>query len=339
MQFDGGRFVVSLDFELMWGVFDKRTIHDYGKNIIAVWDVIPRTLALFDQHGICATFATVGFLYADGKTELQTMLPDLKPEYTEKQLSPYTSYIPAIANNGEEDQYHFAKPLIQLIKGYPAQEIGTHTFSHYFCLEGGQEPAAFKADLSAAIALAAANGIKTTSIVFPRNQINPEHLEICRESGIKAYRGNERHWIYKAERLERKSDIKRGLRLLDTYINLSGHHCYPLNYPENKVPVEFPIDIPSSRFLRPYSPKLKVFEELKLNRIKNAMTYAAKHKQLYHLWWHPHNFGSHTNENFLFLEKILKHYVQLHKQYNFSSITMSGLAKAFENCPCSHHHR
>lgn len=32
----GGAFVISLDFELMWGVRDKRTIADYGRNILGV---------------------------------------------------------------------------------------------------------------------------------------------------------------------------------------------------------------------------------------------------------------------------------------------------------------
>jgi hypothetical protein len=29
---NGGAFVISLDFELRWGVRDKRTIADYGRN-------------------------------------------------------------------------------------------------------------------------------------------------------------------------------------------------------------------------------------------------------------------------------------------------------------------
>jgi hypothetical protein len=33
---DGGAFVISLDFELFWGVRDKRTISGYGPNILGV---------------------------------------------------------------------------------------------------------------------------------------------------------------------------------------------------------------------------------------------------------------------------------------------------------------
>ena len=43
------------------------------------------------------------------------------------------------------------------------------------------------------------------------------------------------------------------------------------------------------------------------------MTYAARNNLTYHLWWHPHNFGVHQNENFSFLEEILSHYDKLNK--------------------------
>ena len=60
------------------------------------------------------------------------------------------------------------------------------------------------------------------------------------------------------------------------------------------------------------------------------MTYAAKNNCTYHLWWHPHNFGINQDENFSFLEKILMHYKQLNKEYQFQSYTMSELAKSLK---------
>jgi hypothetical protein len=53
----------------------------------------------------------------------------------------------------------------------------------------------------------------------------------------------------------------------------------------------------------------------------------------YHLWWHPHNFGIHQEENFLFLEKILQHYRQLQQEYQFQSITMTNLAEKLIKLP------
>lgn len=57
-------------------------------------------------------------------------------------------------------------------------------------------------------------------------------------------------------------------------------------------------------FLRPYSRSLAFGEPLKVKRILDSIEYAAKHSQIYHLWWHPHNFGLHIEENINQLEKI-----------------------------------
>src|SRR5690606_5363731 len=84
-----------------------------------------------------------------------------------------------------------------------------------------------------------------------------------------------------------------------------------------------PMNVPSSRFLRPFMKKGgKTMEYLKLRRIKNSMTYAAKNKLMYHLWWHPHNFGTNTDVNMATLNSILKHYKKLSIRYGFESATM-----------------
>jgi hypothetical protein len=63
-----------------------------------------------------------------------------------------------------------------------------------------------------------------------------------------------------------------------------------------------------------------------LRRIKKAMTHAAKNKLMFHLWWHPHNFGINQDENFAFLQKILEHYKVLNLKYQFHSLNMIELA-------------
>lgn len=60
------------------------------------------------------------------------------------------------------------------------------------------------------------------------------------------------------------------------------------------------------------------------------MTYAAKHGEMYHLWWHPHNFGANMNENFHFLEEVLQTYKTLHLQYGMVSMTMKEYAQSIK---------
>lgn len=70
---------------------------------------------------------------------------------------------------------------------------------------------------------------------------------------------------------------------------------------------------------------LRFLEWLKVRRIKNSMTHAAKHGEIFHLWWHPHNMGIDQEENFKNLETILKHYQTLKRTYGIESASMHDI--------------
>ncbi|MEO7263910.1 MAG: polysaccharide deacetylase family protein, partial [Ferruginibacter sp.] len=303
-------------------VRDVITLESYRDNLLGEQTVIPRLLESFKKYEIHATFSTVGLLFFSSRKEMLENLPSRLPQYVNKRLSPYGSYMHEnVGEDFKQDLFHFAPHLLQMIQEAPEQEIGTHTFSHYYCLEMGQSIDDFREDIRMAIKIAAKEGIKITSIVFPRNQFNAAYLGVCKDLGIIAYRNNENSWIYSAKNGEEENLFRRMVRLTDAYLNISGHHCHELQN------LEYPVNIPSSRFLRPYSPSLRFLENLRMRRIKRAMTHAAKHRLLFHLWWHPHNFGINQDENFAFLTQILEHYLLLNKLYGFKSITMTNLAK------------
>lgn len=85
------------------------------------------------------------------------------------------------------------------------------------------------------------------------------------------------------------------------------------------------INVPGSRFLRPYSKVFSLLEKLKLQRIKKSMRHAALTGEIYHLWWHPHNFGENTDKNLRELESLCRYYQFLHDKYNYQSIFISEL--------------
>src|SRR5690606_23020234 len=129
--------------------------------------IVPDTLKLFREYGIKATFATVGLLFAKDKKEMLAYSPYLKPNYKDSNLSPYSDGFMLVKESAEEDPYHYALPLIEgIARDYPEHEIATHTFSHYYCQEPGQNLEEFRADLEAAIAIARAKGIEMSSLVF-----------------------------------------------------------------------------------------------------------------------------------------------------------------------------
>ena len=307
-----GIFTISLDFELFWGVRDHRTLENYGENIRNVYHVVPRLLELFSKYNVHCTWATVGFLFFNEKKEMMSYLPVQRPTYEKKDYDPY----PYLEQNVLEKIYHFAPALIEQIRRIPGQEIGTHTFSHFYTLEKNTTIGQFQSDLRAAIAIAKEKGIEIKSIVFPRNQYSDEHIKACLEEGIKIYRGNALSGVYKPTSRENEKLFRKGTRFADAYINITGHHCHAI------PAVSEIINLPASRFLRPYDPKFKMFDKLKLRRIKQGIKFAAKHGLIYQLWWHPHNFGKYMNENFKFLEQVLEYYHQLNREGKIESQNM-----------------
>jgi len=318
-----GYLVISLDFELMWGVRDSQTKKSYGQNILGSKSAINEMLISFDKFDINVTFAIVGFLFHQSKGDILNNQPIILPGYKNKNLSPYQSIEKEVGNNEQDDPFHFGFSVINQIKNYPKHEIASHTYSHFYCMEKGQTITEFEEDIKKAIEVASKCGVYFKSIIFPRNQSNIEYLEVCKKYGIEIFRGNENHFIYSSKSNRKENNLIRILRFLDSYFNITGFHCYDTEEMRNTIP----INIPSSRFLRPFSPKLYFLEKLKLIRIKNAMTYAAKNNLVYHLWWHPHNFGINLEQNINLLNNILSHYKYLSNKFNFESITMQKLAE------------
>ena len=312
-----GSFTISLDFELYWGMRDIVSLDEYRDNLLGVHQAIPQILKLFQQYRIHATWGIVGFIKYKNFDEIEIL--DILPNYLNTKLSPYR-YIQQMRGETNRDilKMHFAPDLIKLISQIPYQEIATHTYSHYYIDEPEINPLIFKADIEKAIEVFARDGYKIKSLILPRNHTQKESLQILKNTDIKRYRGNPTHWAYR-DGESNKGIFLRIYRLIDTYINLSGYHCFN---PVKKA--EF-TELKSSMFLRPYSKQLRYLEGMKIKRIKDAMSIAAKEDKNFHLWWHPHNFGVNLERNLENLETILKHYSSLQKEYDMKSLNMTEL--------------
>ncbi|KKB79304.1 hypothetical protein VW35_08935 [Devosia soli] len=311
--------LISLDFELMWGVRDHATRATYGANVLGERHAIPAMLKIFTEFGVRATWASVGMALAATKEELIESSPALRPTYKNPLLSSY-KYFDEVGKNESIDPYYLGASLIKTIKETEGQEIGSHTFSHYYCLEPGQTVEQFAADMTAAQSIAERNGLSLKSFVFPRNQRSEEHLNILHQKGVRVFRGNEASWIHKASPGVKQPALQRIARLTDHYLNLSGQN---VSLPKKHAEM---IDVPASRFLRPFSRRMAPIDPLRLRRITNAMTHAAKTGQIFHLWWHPHNFGVDVQQNTAFLRQVLGHFRNLSDQFGMVSLNMGDFA-------------
>lgn len=318
-----GALVVSLDFELAWGVHDSLGSDGaYRANLLGARDAVPRILDLFDRYRIAATWATVGFLFAESRDELEAFQPSELPTYDDPRRDPYRIEVGA---SERDDPLHFAASLVREIAAAPRQEMGSHTYSHYYCLEPGQTVDQFEADLRSAVAIARARGIDLRSLVLPRHQVRVDYLQAIARAGFRAHRTNEANRLARPRAAGHVPQAVRAMRLLDSYLPITGSNAVPWGAaaPDDHGLV----DVRESRFLRPVYSRLRTLETVRRARIAGAMRSAARSGQLFHVWWHPHNFGVRMEEHLASLRSLLDTYARLRDRYDFESLTMAQVAE------------
>ena len=314
-----GTLIVSLDFELFWGMLDVCPLEQYQDNVLGGKKAIPKLLKLFEKYGIHATWATVGFLFADNYEELSRYFPERHPGYANPKLDGY-AWFDKIGKDETTAPCFYAPGLLEQIAATPGQEIGSHSFCHYYCREAGQTTQEFEADMRAAREIAQSKGYNVTSVILPRNQCEPEYTNVLRRCGFTAYRDEENDWIHKKIKF---FPLLRLLRLIDAYLPLTGQGGY-IPKCENGI-----WNFIGSRAYKAISPRRAFLEGLKLRRIKKQMLHAAKHGLVFHLWWHPHNIGLRTEEHLQQLEEIFQYFTQLQETYGMVSLNMKEAAAQY----------
>ena len=304
-------FIISLDFELKWGMLDSG--NGYDKNILGARKAIPIILETFKEYNIISTWAIVGMLFNSNNDEFKRY----KPSITIKSKSATNPYNIDLDNPVTHDLY-FAPELVKLITSSNIHEVATHTYSHFDSSNTNDLSTEFKEDIKMAKKIAHEKyNIDLKTIIFPRNKINKKYFSVLKELGITHYRGNPDNILYKFGH-NKNNIFLRSLRYIDSFIKIISN-----NNKENERS-EALIDVKASRMLRPFI-KNKFFNYLMLKRIKNEMLMAAKLDYDYHLWWHPHNFGINTKENIKNLTNILSYYCYLREKYGMKSTKMSEI--------------
>ncbi|PZX49946.1 polysaccharide deacetylase [Algoriphagus ratkowskyi] len=315
---NNGIFTISLDFELLWGIFDK-VGNSYKPSYFQYTRLLVLdTLETFAKNEIKATWATVGMLFAQNEEEWKHYSPIQIPSYRDPNLSAYEF----VKNSGLKPEVHFAPELIQAIIATPGQELGSHTYAHYYTLMRGQSPEQFRQDLQATQKISQDKfGIRLKSLIFPRNHINELYLPICLEEGYTQVRSNPRNWYWQETQHEDLS--KKWFRSADCFFRVGEKTSYPKT--QMQILENEPLLIPASRILRPISKSNKVFNRVRLNRVKEEMLSAAKAKEIYHLWWHPHNFATDPIAAMIELNEIMSHFQTLKSEYGMVSMNMEGV--------------
>ena len=72
---------------------------------------------------------------------------------------------------------------------------------------------------------------------------------------------------------------------------------------------------------------MRLLEPLRLHRITAGLSRAARQGTIYHLWWHPHNFGGDPDYSLGFLERVLEHFRHLTQTHGMRSASMLEIAR------------
>lgn len=299
--------VISLDFELRWGVHDI-----YGLDADAcradfekTRQTIPRLLQLFEDYRVRATWATVGALGCEGWDEYFRRAPT-PPKYTLPGFAVKHDY----ARIDPHGSMHFAPELVRSILACPGQELGTHTFSHLYLRERGITAQDVAADLAAVSALYRDRyGTLPVSLVFPRNQ--PGFLEVVRSSSIRIWRGNPRRWYYEREDSENNGLVSRALKLADA-LNPACRLAAPLAQDMTQASIFLRLSLPGllwSAHLRRIAAELK----------------ALAPDDIYHVWFHPESLGRDTAQRLARTEQVLDLIARRQSSGRLRSCTMSDL--------------
>lgn len=278
----------------------------------------------FGETGIQATWATVGMLFAENEEEWRAYSPEYLPSYRDKKYSAYEF----VKTHGLRPDVHFAPEIIQKIIDTPGQELGSHSFAHYYTLMRGQSPEQFRQDLKATQKISLDKfGVSLKSLVFPRNHLNELYLGICLEEGYEFVRGNPKNWFWQETQHENFS--KKLFRSADCFFPIGERTSFRIE--KIKEIENEPLIIPASRILRPLNKSNRLMNQIRLARIKKEMTIAARNNEIYHLWWHPHNFGKDPAGSMKELDEVILHFKTLQDKYGMESLNMQGIGNRIKN--------
>lgn len=281
------RVVISLDFELCWGMHDALASRPDGdrRRFDNVRQAVPALLKLFSTRSLRVTWAAVGALACSDWNDYAARAPR-PPRYRE----PGLAIDPHHAELDPDGQLHFAADLLRAVHATPGQELATHTFSHILMREPGVTADDVTADLAAVFRLWHERfGGPPTSLVFPRNQV--AFVPVVRSSGVRIWRGTEPRWYYDRNETSTNGPAPRALRLLDAINPLVRHATAP----EGDM-------TRASLFLRTNLPA--GLWTLHRARIRHELAELRPY-QVLHLWWHPDNLGVDTRTRMARVEQVV----------------------------------
>ena len=311
-----GAFVISIDTEMAWGEAHRRDGSAGGHDFASEREVIDGILAVFARHGIPATWAIVGHLFLDacergpdGRAHPEAARPDyawLEGDWFD--IDPCSGV--------DDAPYWYGPDIVAAIAGCPTpQEVGCHSFSHVIVDDPACTPEVFAGELAASQAVAQESGIDgLRSFVYPRNSI--AQIDRLAEHGFRCYRGGRPTPAFAGEQGWRR----RALSAVDKVRPLAGSAVVPAWHPGGVW------NVPQTYLFAPATSGRRLPPALWVRRPLARLQQAARHRSVFHLWFHPYNVTAAPERSLDALDRICTAATRLRDAGRLDVVTMGDLA-------------
>jgi hypothetical protein len=320
-----GVFIISLDLELAWGLFDLWGSPDagipqssYDRYLQTREVVIDALLRLFQEYQVSATWAIVGHLFLDHCQTIDGVKHPDMPRPTHRWFKrDWYAWDPA--STLERDPAWYGRDIVKkIMAAEPRQDIGCHSFSHVVFGDEGCSAQVAEAEIAKCVALAREMGIDPKSFVFPRNREG--HYQILKDYGFSCYRVAQPGWanIFRGQ-------AQRWAKFGNDMLGLSP----PCAAVEEKLPGLWSIS--SSAYYRPAHGSASIIPMY--SRVRQGIkgiTKAIDAKGIFHLYLHPSGLGFKTEVLLGGLKGILQYAEQKRQEGELDLLSMAQLAEQLE---------
>ena len=263
-------FVLSIDLELAWGVWDKLNSTNVQKIIDTERLVCENLLNIFDDNEMPVTWAVVAALL-DNKNKMMG------------NLNQKAWYAPDILDN--------------ILNSKTKHLIASHSYAHKEFNTCSNEE--IIEDFEKSIFFLKSFNINTDVFIFPRN--NVFHLDVLKKFNFKTYRSIDQSWykkVYKYNKLLGKIS-----NLIDKVIPIKTNSVSPLIDQFGLTEIPTSILLISKNGIRTIVTNFSMFK-----KIKDGIDLAISKNECFHIWFHPSNFYYQTNKQFDLLKKIIDYF-------------------------------
>jgi peptidoglycan/xylan/chitin deacetylase (PgdA/CDA1 family) len=300
--------LISIDTEMAWGIVHRGSPSGYD------WpeerEVLSALLDVFDRYEVPATWAIVGHLFLTGceRVDGRAHPEIIRPDYSWRDAD---WFVDDPCEPATTTSKWYSPDLVEgILERATPHEIASHGFSHVMIGAEGCSAEAFDSELRAATAAARPYGIALRSFVYPRNSIG--HQDVLRRHGYVAYRGARPDPF-----ADLPAVVNRLARTADQVLPTSRSVVEPIdegglwNFPATAL---YGID------------HRRGDARLWHHQLHRRLEHAARHRGLFHLWFHPHNLQRDPQRALDGLAGICERAARLRQAGRLETLTFGGLA-------------